>query len=75
VVVAIAAEVDPDSVRVRVGRRDVTTELGPFMPGSTRALSLDLRGRRTRLAMKARRTGGRGARDVDRFVIRKEKKE
>lgn len=76
VVVAIAPDVDPASVRVRVGRRDVTADVGHVVPGSTFAWSVDLAGRRTRLAMKARRVGasGRRARDVDRFVIRKERK-
>lgn len=76
VFVAVATEVDPASVRVRLGGRDVTAALGPFVAGSTRALSLALADRRTRLVAKARRTGGRGprARDVDRFVIRKEER-
>jgi hypothetical protein len=74
--VAIAPDVDPNSVRVRLGRRDVTEELGPFVAGSTRAISIVLGRRRTRLAMKARRVNGhgRGDRDVDRFVIRKERR-
>jgi hypothetical protein len=75
VFVAIAPDVDPATIRIRLGRRDVTPTLGPFASGTTRALSLALRRRRTRVVMKARRAGARGrrARDVDRFVIRKER--
>jgi hypothetical protein len=71
VVVVIAADVVPGSVRVRVGGRDVTETLGPLVPGSTKALSLALARRRTVVRLRALgpRVGRRRAADADRLVF------
>jgi len=75
VFVAVASDVDAARLRLRVGRRDVTAELGVLTPGARHAITLDLPRRRTRVVAKARRLGarGRGSRDVDRFIIKKER--
>jgi hypothetical protein len=74
-VVVIAADVEPGSVRVRVGRRDLTDVVGPFVPGSTRTISLPVERRRTRVRLSARRRDERGrrAKDRDKFAIVKER--
>ena len=66
----IASEVIADSVRVRVGRRDLTAALGTFVPGSTRTVTIPLARRRTivRLRAEGPRAGGRRLVDVDRLV-------
>jgi hypothetical protein len=70
-VVVVSSEVAPDSVRVRLGRRDVTAALGTFVPGSTRTIRLALAGRRTRIALRAagRTPDGRKGTDTDRVTI------
>jgi hypothetical protein len=67
-------------VRLRVGRRDLTEAMGPFVPGSTRTISLPVERRRTRVRLAARRREARGplargplARDRDKFAIVKER--
>jgi hypothetical protein len=74
-VVVIAADVEPGSVRVRVGRRDLTDVVGPFVPGSTRTITLPVERRRTRVRLSARRRDERGrrAKDRDKFAIVKER--
>jgi len=69
-VVVIAPEVKPGSVRVRVGAHDRTAALGPFVPGSTRTLVVPLAGRRTVLRVRATAVvGGRTLTDVDRITL------
>ena len=74
-VVVIAPDVEPGSVRLRVGRRDLTQVMGPFVPGSTRTISLPAERRRTRVRLAARRQDARGrlAKDRDEFAIVKER--
>jgi hypothetical protein len=69
--VVIGPEVITDSVRVRVGRRDLTAALGTFVPGSTRTVTIPLSRRRTVVRFRAAgpRTGGRRLVDVDRLVV------
>jgi hypothetical protein len=69
--VVIAPEVIADSVRVRVGRRDLTAALGTFVPGSTRTVTIPLARKRTvvRLRAEGPRAGGRRLVDVDRLVV------
>ena len=69
--VVIAPEVIADSVRVRVGRRDLTAALGAFTPGSTRTVTIPLARKRTivRLRAEGPRTGGRRSVDTDRLVV------
>jgi hypothetical protein len=68
----IAPEVIADTVRVRVGRRDLTAALGTFVPGSTRTLTIPLARKRTivRLQAEGPRTGGRRLVDADRLVVK-----
>src|SRR5579875_3657755 len=75
VIVVIAPDVQAGSVRVRVGARDWTARLGPFVPGTTKTLTIPLLRRRTtvRLRAQAVRTTGRRLVDVDRFVFERRK--
>jgi len=70
--VVIAPEVIADSIRVRVGRRDLTAALGAFTPGSTRIVTIPLARKRTivRLRAEGPRAGGRRLVDTDRFVVK-----
>ena len=54
VVVVIAPDVEPGTVRVRVGRRNLTAAVGELVPGSTKTLTVALGGRRTVVKLKAR---------------------
>jgi hypothetical protein len=69
--VVIAPEVTAGSVRVRVGRRDLTAALGVFTPGSTRTVDLPLARKRTvvRLRAEGQRAGGGRLVDTDRLVV------
>jgi hypothetical protein len=69
--VVIAPEVIADSVRVRVGRRDVTAALGAFTPGSTRTVTVPLARKRTRIRWRAEgpRRGGRRIVDTEHLVV------
>jgi thrombospondin type 3 repeat protein len=71
VVLAIAPDVLPGSVRLRVGGRDVTRGAGDLVPGSTRTLTIPLASRRTvvRLTAKGPRAGGRRLVDRDRLIF------
>jgi hypothetical protein len=71
IIVAIDSEVIADTVRVRVGRRDLTAALGTFVPGSTRSVTIPLGRKRTvvRLRAEGPRAGGRRRVDVDRLVV------
>jgi hypothetical protein len=67
VVVVIAPDVVAGSVRVRVGRRDVTEAVGPLVPASTRTLVVPLARRRTVVRLSA--AGARRAVDKDRLIF------
>jgi hypothetical protein len=69
--VVVAPEVVPGSVRVRANRRDLTAELGPFVPGSTKTFEVALARRRTIVRLRAMgpRVGGRRRVDIDRITI------
>jgi hypothetical protein len=71
VVVVIGPEVEPGSVRVKMGGHDVTATLGPLVPGSTKTLSVPLAKRRTALRLRAAgpRVGHRRQVDTDRLVF------
>ena len=70
-VVVVSPDVTPGTVRVRLGRRDVTSSMGSFVPGSTRIIRLSLSARRTRLVLRAegRAPDGRRGADTDRVTI------
>jgi hypothetical protein len=70
-VVSVAPQVEPGSVRVRVGRRDVTGSLGEIRPGSTKTIDIPLGGARTVVRLRARgpRLGRRSLTDVDRLTF------
>ena len=70
-VVVVSPEVAPGTVRVRLGRRDVTATLPPFVPGSTRTLRLPVTGRHTRISLRAtgRAPDGRRGADTDRVAV------
>jgi hypothetical protein len=65
-VVIVAPDVAPGSVRVRIKRRDVTATLPPFVPGSTRTLRMPLVGRRLTVELSAEPAQQSGKRRVDR---------
>ena len=71
IVIVVAAEVTPGSVRLRVGRKNLTRLMGDFTPGSTKMLDIPLKRPRTvvRLRATGRLADGRRAVDRDRFVI------
>ncbi|HZP41138.1 MAG TPA: thrombospondin type 3 repeat-containing protein [Candidatus Binatia bacterium] len=71
-VVVVAPEVVAGSVRVRVAGRDQTRALGPFVPGSTKTITIPLARRRTHVRLRARgpKTRGRRPVDVDEFTFR-----
>jgi len=71
VVLVIAPEVEPGSVRIRVGRRDLTRRAGDLVPGSTKTLTVPLGRHRTVVRMRARgpRAGRRRLLDVDRLIF------
>jgi len=70
-VLEIAAQVEPGSVRLRVGRRDFTPRAGDLVPGSTKILTIPLPRHRTVVRMKAKgpRVGRRRLVDVDRLIF------
>jgi hypothetical protein len=70
-VVVVAPETLPGSVRVRVGRRDLTPTLGPILPGTTRLLSIPLARRRTAVRLRAQGppAGRRRLVDNDRLLF------
>jgi hypothetical protein len=65
-VVVVSSDVEPGSVRVRIKRRDVTSTLPPFVPGSTRTLRLPLTGKRLTVELSAEPAQQGGKRRVDR---------
>ncbi|HLK10918.1 MAG TPA: hypothetical protein VKW76_06020 [Candidatus Binatia bacterium] len=76
VAVVVAADVEPGSVRVRVGGWDATRALGPFVPGAGKTVVIPLtRRRRTVVRLRARgpRAGGRRLVDADRLVFERSK--
>jgi hypothetical protein len=70
-VVVIAPEVEPGTVRVRVGRRDLTASVGELAPGSTKTLTVPVGGRRTAVKLKAKgpRAGRKRLVDRDRVIF------
>lgn len=66
-VIVVDPAVAPGSVRLRAGRADLTATTGPFVPGSTRTVSVPLAARRTRVTVMAKDTNGK--RDRDRFTV------
>lgn len=71
--VVVSPAVRAGSVVVRVGRRDVTAELGPFVTGSTRTLRIPLTRRRTVVTLRAegaKPERGRRRVDLDRFTVK-----
>jgi thrombospondin type 3 repeat protein len=71
IVIVVAPEVTPGSVRLRVGRKNLMRLMGDFTPGSTKTLEIPLKRPRTvvRLRATGRLADGRRAVDRDRFVI------
>jgi Thrombospondin type 3 repeat len=71
IVIVVAPGVTPGSVRLRVGRKNLTRLVGDFTPGSTKTLDIPLKRPRTvvRLRATGRLADGRRAVDRDRFVI------
>ena len=71
VVVVVAPEVTRGSVRLRVGRKNLTRAVGDFTPGSTKMLDIPLKRPRTvvRLRATGRLADGRRVVDRDRFVF------
>jgi len=70
--VAIASEVRTGSVTVRAGRRDLTAQLPPLIPGSTRVLRIPITRRRTVVTLRAEGPDtprGRRRVDIDRFRV------
>jgi len=67
----IAAEVDVATLRIRVGRDDLTAALGPFVAGTTKTLAVPLGGRRTLVRLAAAGTDGKPDKDRILFVARK----
>jgi hypothetical protein len=75
-VLVIAPDVVRGSVRVRVGRRNLTAAAGDLVPGSTKTLSVPLGPRRTAVTLRAKGqlAGRRQVVDIDRLIFRIEKK-
>jgi hypothetical protein len=71
VVVVIAADVEPGSIRIHAGRRNLTDAAGELVPGSTKTLTVPLAGRRTVVKLKARgpRAGRKRLVDRDRMIF------
>ncbi|HEV7731332.1 MAG TPA: thrombospondin type 3 repeat-containing protein [Candidatus Binatia bacterium] len=72
--VVVSPDVRAGSVTVRIGTRDVTAELPPLIPGSTRQLRIPLQRRRTVVTLRAEGPGTRRARrsvDLDRFTVKR----
>jgi hypothetical protein len=70
VVVVIAPEVEPGSVRLRIGRRLRADLLGNVTPGSTRTITIPLARKRTVVHLQAagRLPGGHRSTDMDTLV-------
>ena len=72
--VVISPDVRAGSVTVRAGRRDLTAQLAPSIPGSTRVLRIPLARRRTVVTLRAEGSGSQRARrrvDLDRFTVKR----
>jgi hypothetical protein len=73
ITVVIAPDVRPGSVTVRAGARNLTAELSPLIPGSTRVLRIPLARRRTVVTLRAEGPGTgrhRASVDLDRFTVK-----
>jgi hypothetical protein len=71
VVIAIAPDVVPGTVRIRTSRHDLTQSAGDLVPGSTKTLTIPLARRRTVVRMKAKgpRDGRHRLADTDRLIF------
>lgn len=70
--VVISPDVRAGSVTVRAGRRDLTAQLAPSIPGSTRVLRIPIARRRTVVTLRAEGSGSQRRRrrvDIDRFTV------
>jgi hypothetical protein len=76
IVLVIAPDVTPRSVRVRVGGRDRTREAGELVPASTKTLTVPLVRRRTVVRLRATgpRAGTHRIIDVDRLTFLREER-
>jgi len=70
-VLVIAPEVEPGTIRVHAGRRDLSAAVGDLVPGSTKTLTVPLGGRRTVVKLKAKgpRVGRKRLVDRDRLIF------
>lgn len=72
--VVVSPDVRAGSVTVHAGKRDLTAELPPLIPGSTRTLRIPLQRRRTIVMLRAEGPGAgrrRTSVDVDRFTVKR----
>jgi hypothetical protein len=73
-IVTISPDVRAGSVVVRAGRRDLTAQLAPSIPGSTRVLCIPISRRRTVVTLRAESSGTPRRRrhvDLDRFTVKR----
>jgi hypothetical protein len=71
--VTISPDVRAGSTTVRAGGRNLTAELPPLIPGSTRVLRIPLARRRTAVTLRAEGSGAGRRRppvDLDRFTVK-----
>ena len=70
-VLVIAPDVEPGTVRIHAGRRDLSAGVGELAPGSTKTITVPLAGRRTVVKLKARgpRAGRKRLVDRDRLIF------
>jgi hypothetical protein len=74
ITVIVSPDVRAGSVTVHAGKRDLTAELPPLIPGSTRTLRIPLQRRRTTVVLRAEGPGTgrrRTSVDVDRFTVKR----
>jgi len=71
VVLVIAPDVEPGTIRVHAGRRDLSGAVGDLVPASTKTLTVPLAGRRTVVKLKAKgpRAGHKRLVDRDRLIF------
>ena len=71
-IVVISPDVRAGSVTLRAGRRDLTAQLAPSIPGSTHVLRIPIARRHTVVTLRAEGSGtsrGRRRVDTDRFTV------
>ena len=71
IVLVIAPDVEPGSVRIRAGHRDLTRKVGALVPGSTKIVTVPLAHARTVVRLKAKgpRSGRHRLVDIDRLIF------